>query len=67
MANFDGTMSGTSESRPLPHSVRWWFAARQNHRSRVEFIEFLIKSDARILNDIGLDHRKESMNDLHIR
>ena len=67
MANFDGTIPGTSESHPLPHKVRWWFAARRNHRSRVEFIDFLSKIDARILNDIGLDQRKESMNGWHFR
>jgi len=55
MANFNG----------LPHRVRRLFGTLGNHKSRVEFIDFLSKVDAHILNDIGLDQRKESMNDLH--
>ena len=57
MANLDG----------LSHRVRRWFGTLGNHKRRIEFIDFLSKVDAHILNDIGLDQRKESMNDVGFR
>ena len=57
MANFNG----------LPHRVRRWIGTQGNHKSRVEFIDFLSKVDAHILNDIGLDQRKESMDEMDFR